>query len=79
MSYVICVKDKVLGKSIEMSVEPDTKVEDILVNSADYLGKRPGVYMIKFGSKILPGDMTVSEAGVKRCDLLEILPDPQGG
>ena len=79
MALLVHLKDIVLGKSIEMSLKPDTTIEDVLVNSADYLGKQPGVYMIKYGNKILPGDITVAEAGIKSGSELELLPDPEGG
>jgi hypothetical protein len=62
-----------------MTFSSDTLVEDVLISSADYLDKKPGMYLIKFGKKILPGDITLAEAGIRSGSLLELLPDQMDG
>lgn len=75
----VTLKDVDTGSRIEMDLEPENTMEDAIDSAADYWGKGAGAYVLKFGKNIMRGQMTVSEARLKDGDLLELIPDPEGG
>lgn len=41
--------------------------------------KNPGAYVIRLGKKILQAELTVEEANLQDGDIIELIPDPEGG
>jgi len=39
----------------------------------------PGAYVVRFGKKVLGGELTVEESNLTDGDVLELIPDPEGG
>lgn len=75
----IIVKDAETGNRINMEVDKDNTVEEIIEEAANYWKKNPGAYVIRMGKKILQAEMTVEEATLQENDIIELIPDPEGG
>jgi len=75
----ITVRDTESGSRIEMDLEPENTMEDAIDSAANYWNKNPGAYVLKFGKRILRGQMTVAEGEMKAGDMIELIPDPEGG
>ena len=75
----ITVKDAETGNRISMEVEEDNTVEEIIEEAANYWKKNPGAYVIRLGKKILQAELTVEEAMLQDGDIIELIPDPEGG
>jgi hypothetical protein len=75
----INVRDTETGSRIEMDLEPENTMEDAIDSAAQYWNKNPGAYVLKFKKRILRGRLTVSGAELKPGDLIELIPDPEGG
>ncbi len=75
----IAVKDAETGNRINMEVEDDNTIGEIIEEAANYWRKNPGAYVIRFGKKILRGESTVKDAGLQNDDVIELIPDPEGG
>jgi hypothetical protein len=79
MSIRTKIKDLDSGNTVDMDLESDNTVEDIIESAASFWSKEPGAYVLKWGRKLLRGDLLISEAGIKDGDIIELIPDPQGG
>ena len=75
----ITVRDADTGNRIEMDLEPDNTMDDAIDSAATYWNKNPGAYVLRFGSKVLRGTLSISEVHLKAGDMLELIPDPEGG
>jgi hypothetical protein len=75
----IAIKDAETGNKINMNVVGENTVEEIIEQAADYWKKDPGAYVLRYGKKVLRGAMTVIASGVRNEDVLELIPDPEGG
>ncbi len=75
----ISVKDAETGNRISMEVDDDNTIEEIIEEAANYWRKNPGAYVIRFGKKILQAENTVKEARLQEEDIIELIPDPEGG
>ncbi len=75
----IAVKDAETGNRISMEVEEDNTIGEIIEEAANYWKKNPGAYVIRLGKKILRGGATVKEAMLQEGDIIELIPDPEGG
>lgn len=75
----ISVKDAETGNKINMNVVGENTVEEIIEQAADYWKKDPGAYVLRYGKKVLRGAMTMVESKVQNQDVLELIPDPEGG
>ena len=75
----IAVKDAETGNRISMEVEKDNTIEEIIEEAANYWRKDPGAYVVRLGKKILRGEATVEEARLQEGDIIELIPDPEGG
>lgn len=73
------IKDTDSEKTVDMDLESDNTVDDIIESAASFWTKAPGAYVLKWGRKLLRGDLLISEAGIKDGDTLELILDPQGG
>ena len=79
MSVEISVKNTANGDSVRMRVDPNEKVNEIIDSAAEYWKKDAGTYVLKKGKKLLCGSDTVAEINLMNDDVLELLPDPEGG
>lgn len=75
----ISVKDVSSGNQVFMKVEPEENMTDIIESASEHFRKDPGVFVLKHGKKMIPGSVTVAEAGLTEGDVLELIPDPEGG
>jgi hypothetical protein len=75
----IAVKDAETGNKIDMNLESNNTIDEIIESAAEYWKKDPGAYVIRFGKKVLRGLMTLYESEIQNNDVLELIPDPEGG
>lgn len=75
----ITIKDAETGNRISMEVEADNTVEEIIEEAANYWKKNSGAYVVRLGKKILQAELTVEEAMLQEGDVIELIPDPEGG
>jgi len=75
----ITIKDAETGNRISMEVEEDNTVEEIIEEAANYWKKNPGAYVVRLGKKILQAELTVEDAMIQEGDVIELIPDPEGG
>ena len=76
---VITVKNVANGATVRMEVEPDEYIWEIIESAAEYWKKDPGAYVLKKGKALLSASVKVSEVGIMNNDVLEMIPDPEGG
>ena len=79
MAIAITVKNVYNGSTIRMEVENDETMGDIIKSAAEYWRKEASAYILKKGKMLLRSSMTVAEAGIITDDVLEMIPDPEGG
>jgi hypothetical protein len=73
------IKDAGSGKTVDMDLESDNSVEDIIDSASSFWTKESGAYVLKWGKKLLRGDLLISDTGIKDGDTLELIADPRGG
>lgn len=79
MTLKIFIRDAETGNRVEVDVTPQNSVEDLILSAASYWKKDAGAYVLRQGKKILPGEDKVAKLGLIDGDVLELLPDPEGG
>ena len=79
MSIKVCVKNTADGSTLAMELEPQDAVEEILLSAAEYWNKAAGAYVLRRGTRLLSRQQTAAEAGLTDGDVIEIVPDPEGG
>ena len=79
MPIRITVRDATTGNKAEMELEPNNTVEEIIESAASYWGKDSGAYIMRHGKKLLAGKSVLADIGLQAGDVLEIIPDPEGG
>lgn len=79
MGIVMTVKNVANNSTIKMDVEPNETMADIIDSASEYWKKDSGSYVLKKGKSLLKSKMTVSEVGIINGDVLELIPDPEGG
>jgi hypothetical protein len=79
MTLRITVRDADSGNKIEMDLELENTVEETIESAASYWEKDAGAYVLRFGKKLLRGQMTVEEIKLDDGAYLELIPDPEGG
>lgn len=79
MSIVITVKNLMNKKEVRMEIESTDSVGDIINSASEYWKNDVTAYVMKKGKKILPSMMDVATAGIVDGDVLELIPDPEGG
>lgn len=67
------------GSVLNMELDPNTTIEDVIEGAAEFWHKEAGAYVLRRGKKLLKGQSTVADAGLKNEDVLELIPDPEGG
>lgn len=79
MGIKIKIRDAQTGNSVDMEVEGDNTMEELIDSTADYWKKDPNAYVLRYGKRLLTGPTTVAEASLVEGDVLELIPDPEGG
>ena len=79
MVIKLTVKNLTNGATIRVEAEPNDSISDIIESAAEFWNFREGAYVLKKGKKMLRGSMTVSEAGLLNEEVVELIPDPEGG
>lgn len=79
MTIRLTIKNLANGTSLRMEAEPDETVNDLIVSAGEYWNLDAGAYVLKKGKKLLSGKTTIPEAGLLHDDVLEMIPDPEGG
>ncbi|MDR3206332.1 MAG: hypothetical protein LBT41_04480 [Candidatus Methanoplasma sp.] len=79
MTVRVTVVNTLNNSSIRMELEPNESVEDIVDTAAEYWGKDAGAYVLRKGSKLLNGSQRIEEINLYDDDVIEMIPDPEGG
>ena len=79
MTIRLTIKNLANGTALRMEVEPDESVNDIITSAGEYWNLDAGAYVLKKGKRLLSGRAVVSDAGLLNEDVLEMIPDPEGG
>ncbi len=62
-----------------MELESENTVDEIIESSATFWKKDMGAYVLRKGKKVLRGGSSLVDAGIRADDVLELIPDPEGG
>ena len=79
MATRVKVKNAESGSIVDMDVEPTNLIEEVIESAASYWEKPPGAYVLRRGKSLLRGQQTILELGIIAGDVLELIPDPEGG
>ena len=79
MTVRVTVVNTLNSSSIRMELEPYESVEDIIDTAAEYWGKDAGAYVLRKGSKLLNKKQSIEEINLREDDIIEMIPDPEGG
>lgn len=79
MPFRIKVKNAETGASVEMELENDNTVDEVIESAAVFWNKDMGAYVVRKGKKVLRGSTSLTDAGIREDDVLELVPDPEGG
>ena len=79
MAVRITVRDPDNGHTVAVDVEDDTVVEEVVESAAKYWDKPTGAYVVRRGNTILAGGTKFAELKPTPEDVLELIPDPEGG
>lgn len=79
MTIRITIRDADTGSKVEMDLEGDNTIEETIESAASYWEKEAGAYVLRYGKKVLRGQTTVGLSAIRDGDLLELIPDPEGG
>jgi len=79
MGIRVVVRNATLGATLKMDLAPNETIYDIIESAAEFWKKDPGAYVLRKGKSLLSAKDTVMEANIMNEDVLELLPDPEGG
>ena len=79
MSVRIKVKNAETGATVEMELEVENTVDEVIESAATFWSKDMGAYVLRKGKKVLKGSGSLNDAGIRGDDVLELIPDPEGG
>jgi hypothetical protein len=79
MSVKVKVKNAESGSVVDMELEGDNTVNEIIDSAAGYWGMDAGAYVLRKGKSLLRGMATVADLGIISGDMVELIPDPEGG
>ena len=79
MTIRITIRDADTGSKVEMDLEEDNTIEETIESAASYWEKEAGAYVLRYGKKVRRGQTTIGMSGIRDGDLLELIPDPEGG
>lgn len=79
MPVRIKVKNAETGASVEMELEMENTIDEVIESAATFWSKDMGAYVLRKGKKVLRGGNSLKDAGIRADDVLELIPDPEGG
>ena len=79
MATRITVRDADSGHEVMVDVEDETVVEEVVESVAKYWDKPTGAYVVRRGKQILTGSSVFKDLNPTAEDVLELIPDPEGG
>ena len=79
MPLRVKVRNAETGDTIDMEIEPQNAVDEIIESAATFWDKGAGAYVLRRGKTILRGQAAADASGVRDGDVLELIPDPEGG
>lgn len=79
MAVRITVRDPDSGNEIMVDVEDETVVEEVVESVAKYWDKPTGAYVVRRGKQILAASTEFKDLNPTPEDVLELIPDPEGG
>ncbi len=79
MPVRIKVKNAETGASVEMELEMDNTIDEVIESAATFWSKDMGAYVLRKGKKVLRGGSSLEDTGIRADDVLELIPDPEGG
>jgi hypothetical protein len=79
MAVRITVRDPDNGHTVAIDVEDETLVEEVVESAAKYWNKPTGAYVVRRANTILAGASKFLELNPKDDEVLELIPDPEGG
>ena len=79
MPMRVKVRNAETGDTIDMEIEPENAVDEIIESAATFWDKSAGAYVLRRGKAILRGQAAADASGVRDGDVLELIPDPEGG
>lgn len=79
MAVRLKVKNAETGATVEMELEVENTIDEVIESAATFWSKDMGAYVLRRGKKVLRGGSTLKDAGVVANDILELIPDPEGG
>jgi hypothetical protein len=75
----IKVKNAETGASVEMELEMENTIDEVIESAATFWSKDMGAYVLRKGKKVLRGGNSLQDSGIRAEDVLELIPDPEGG
>ncbi|MFO7619588.1 MAG: hypothetical protein R6W91_08085 [Thermoplasmata archaeon] len=79
MTVKIKLKSAESGSVVDMELEGENTVNEIIDSAAGHWGMNAGAYVLRKGKSLLRGGGTIIELGIINGDVLELIPDPEGG
>ncbi len=73
------VKNAETGASVEMELEMENTIDEVIESAATFWSKDMGAYVLRKGKKVLRGGSSLKDASIRADDVLELIPDPEGG
>jgi hypothetical protein len=79
LTFRLKVKNAETGATVEMELEAENSVDEVIESAATFWSKDMGAYVLRKGKKVLRGGSMLKDAGILADDVLELIPDPEGG
>lgn len=79
MTIRLTIKNLANGTTLRMEAEPDETMNDLITSAGEYWNLDAGAYVLKKGKRLLTGKRSISDEGLLNDDVLEMIPDPEGG
>ena len=79
MPVRIKVKNAETGAAVDMELEVENTIDEVIESAATFWNKDMGAYVLRKGKKVLRGGSSLKDSGVRAEDVLELIPDPEGG
>jgi uncharacterized ubiquitin-like protein YukD len=67
------------GNSALMEVDTKTRLQEVLDSAVELWSLPQEAYLMKCGKRLLSSSKTVADYGLTDGDIIDLLPDPEGG
>lgn len=67
------------GSSTLIEVDESTRLQEVLDSAVEFWSLSNDAYLLKSGRRLLSASKTVGESNLSSGDVIDILPDPEGG